>query len=151
MTETEALEAKLSFPSLNRQDLFKIGSALAEKALAESLPIVIDIRLGEVCVYRFAAEDTSANTQTWVKRKQRAVAYFGHSTLWLNEKVKGDESLLESKYALDPKTVTCVPGGFPLILKGTGPVGTLCVGGLKPEEDHRLVTEALAKHLGISL
>ena len=151
MTETEALEARLSFTTLNRQDLFKIGTALAEKALKEKLPIVIDIRLGDVCVYRFAAEETTSNTETWVKRKQRAVAFFGHSTLWLSEKVKGDEQLLESKYALDSKSVTCVPGGFPLILKGTGPVGTVCVSGLKPEEDHRLVTEALAEHLGIAL
>ncbi|MET8912572.1 heme-binding protein, partial [Micromonospora sp. NPDC004551] len=34
-------------------------------------------------------------------------------------------------------------GCFPIILKGTGPVGTVTVSGLPQLDDHRLAVEAL--------
>ncbi len=40
-------------------------------------------------------------------------------------------------------------GGFPIILHGTGPVGSAIVSGLPQREDHALVVRAIAEQLGI--
>jgi uncharacterized protein (UPF0303 family) len=38
-------------------------------------------------------------------------------------------------------------GGFPILLEGTGPVGSVVISGLPQRDDHNMVIMALAKLL----
>lgn len=79
----------------------------------------------------------------WLKRKRNSVMYFGMSTKALNEKQQGNESVLVSKYALDPAQFTIEMGAVPIKVEGVGLIGCLALTGLAAMEDHRLAMELL--------
>ena len=54
---------------------------------------------------------------------------------------------MEEKHYLSSMEFSAHGGAFPLILKGTGPVGTITVSGLPQEEDHALVVETVRAFL----
>ncbi|MEA4812903.1 MAG: heme-binding protein [Anaerolineaceae bacterium] len=143
LEEIEKEEFELALPEINQGILLELGLQIARQAIEEKLPICLDIHLGEICAFHFCAEGSTPNTENWVRRKRQAVDFFGHSTAWLNEKIQGDAALLVSKYGLKDGEYTCVPGGYPLLLKGFGKVGTMAVSGLSPEKDQSLITQAL--------
>lgn len=41
----------------------------------------------------------------------------------------------------------CYGGSFPVILKGAGVIGAITISGLPPQEDHKLVVEAIRSTL----
>lgn len=145
LKDIEALETSLALDAVTPEILLELGTAISRKALDENLPIGVEIWLGELCAFCFAAEGVSPNTQNWINRKLTTCDFFGHSTLWVYEKTGGDFSLLDTKYGLDPHLSTNAPGGMPLILKGFGKVGAVAVSGLAAQEDHDLIVEALRK------
>ncbi|MBP7197059.1 MAG: heme-binding protein [Anaerolineaceae bacterium] len=143
LKEIEALETSLALDAVTPEILLELGTSIARKALDENLPIGVEIRLGELCAFCFAARDVSPNTQNWINRKLNTCDFFGHSTLWVYEKTGGDASLLDTKYRLDLHLATNAPGGIPLILKGFGKVGAIAVSGLAAQDDHDLIVDAL--------
>jgi uncharacterized protein (UPF0303 family) len=44
---------------------------------------------------------------------------------------------------LDPADYAWGGGGYPVRVKNTGLVGSICVSGLKGEEDHQIIVDAL--------
>lgn len=145
LKEIEELESSLALNIVTPEILLELGTSIARKALEEHLPIGVEIRLGELCAFCFAAEGVSPNTQNWINRKLNTCDFFGHSTLWVYEKTSGDASLLDAKYGLDAHLSANAPGAVPLILKGFGKVGAIAVSGLAAQEDHDLIVEALRK------
>lgn len=143
LQEIEALETSLTLDRVTPEILLELGTSIAQKALKEKLPIGVEIRLGELCAFCFAAEGISPNTQNWITRKLNTCDFFGHSTQWVYEKTGGDASLLDTKYGLDPHLASNAPGGMPLLLKGFGKVGAIAVSGLPAMEDHNLIVESL--------
>ena len=122
LEEIEALETSLSLTSVTPEVIWELGTSLAQKAMDKKLPIGIEIRIGELCAFCFAADGVTPNTQNWINRKLNTCDFFGHSTLWVNEKTGGDASLLDTKYGLDPHLSANAPGGMPIIL----PVSSHC-------------------------
>ena len=53
--------------------------------------------------------------------------------------------------ALDPRDYAPHGGSFPILLSGTGYVGTITVSGLPQREDHSLVVETVAGYQGRDL
>jgi uncharacterized protein (UPF0303 family) len=53
----------------------------------------------------------------------------------------------QERYLLDEAEYGAHGGAFPVIVRGTGPVGTVTVSGLPQAEDHRFVVEALRRFL----
>lgn len=143
LQEIEALENSLSLDVITPEILLNLGTWIARKALQENLPIGIEIRLGGLRAFCFAAEGISPNTQSWIQRKLNTCDFFGHSTYWVYEKTGGDSSLLDSKYGMDPHLASNAPGGMPLLLTGFGKVGAIAVSGLPAMADHDLIVEAL--------
>jgi uncharacterized protein (UPF0303 family) len=57
---------------------------------------------------------------------------------------------LTEQLGLDLRDYAPHGGCFPLLLRGTGCIGTITVSGLPQREDHELIIEALAELLGLS-
>jgi uncharacterized protein (UPF0303 family) len=54
---------------------------------------------------------------------------------------------LESR-KLDPKDLAAGGGGFPIVVKSSGPIGSICVSGMVNHlDDHRPIVDALTSHL----
>ena len=65
--------------------------------------------------------------------------------LMLRERNKG--KTIEQSYLLSESEYAPHGGCFPVIIQGTGMVGTITVSGLPQEEDHKLVVEAIRTYL----
>jgi uncharacterized protein (UPF0303 family) len=57
---------------------------------------------------------------------------------------------LQEKSGLELKDFAAHGGGFPILLEGTGCIGTITVSGLPQREDHALVIGVLQEYLGLA-
>ena len=132
-------EQQLQFSAFNEDTAWQIGVWLVEYAIQNELPITIDIRRGEQQLFHASRPGTSADNDEWVKRKVRLVNRFGHSSFYLGQLLKSEGKRIEEKFLLPESEYAPHGGCFPIMLKGTGMVGTLTVSGLAQEDDHKVV------------
>jgi uncharacterized protein (UPF0303 family) len=136
-------EQQLQFSAFNEETAWQIGCWLVEYAIKNELPITIDIRRGEQQLFHASRPGTSADNDEWVKRKVRLVNRFGHSSYYLSQTLKCEGRTIEEKYLLPESDYAPHGGCFPIIIKGTGMIGTITVSGLVQEEDHKVVVQAI--------
>ena len=140
-------EQKLQFTSFNEETSWELGNRLVDRAIREELPITIDITRGVHQLFHASRPGTSADNDEWVKRKVRLVYRLGHSSLYAGQFLKSKGKTIE-EVLLIPESEYAPHGGcFPVIVKGTGIVGTITVSGLSQEEDHRIVVETIREFL----
>jgi uncharacterized protein (UPF0303 family) len=143
-----AQEAKLVFPKFDEDVAFAIGSAIRERAVAEGLKIVIAIRLWNRMLFYATVAGSSGDNWTWAARKSNVVERWGTSSYRAMIENKR-ERVYAANHDADPKVYALHGGAFPIIVKGTGPIGSITVSGLPEAEDHRVVVEAICDHLGM--
>ena len=140
-------EQELQFGQFNELTAWKLGSLLVEMGLQQGLAITIDITRGEHQLFHASLPGTSADNDEWIKRKVRLVYRFGHSSFYMGQLLKSKGKRIEESYLI-PESLYAPHGGcFPVIVRGTGMVGTVTVSGLPQEEDHKLVTQAIRDFL----
>jgi uncharacterized protein (UPF0303 family) len=140
-------EQQLQFSSFNEETAWQIGSWLVEYAIQNKLPITIDIRRSEHQLFHASRPGTSADNDEWVNRKVRLVNRFGHSSFYLGQLLKSESKTIEQKFMLPERDYAAHGGCFPIILKGTGMVGTITVSGLAQADDHKVVVAAISHFL----
>jgi len=141
------LEQELQFTRFNEAAAWQLGSQLVEHGLKEKLPITIDITRGSHQLFHASLPGTSADNDEWVKRKVRLVYRFGHSSFYMGQLLKSKGKRIEEAYLISETEYAPHGGCFPVIVKGTGVVGTITVSGLPQEEDHKLVVQAIRTFL----
>ena len=67
-------------PLSTRPTAFEIGSAIRERALAENLPIIVDIRTWDRPLFYAALPGSNASNPDWARRKINVVQAFLRST-----------------------------------------------------------------------
>jgi uncharacterized protein (UPF0303 family) len=137
-------EKALQFAAFDDNTAWELGAAIVAEAKARALPIAIDIRKGERQLFHASMPGASADNDKWIERKVRTVNRFGHSSFYIGRFLASQGKTLSEKYFISEQEFAAAGGCFPIIVKGTGMVGTVAVSGLPQEEDHRLVTECLA-------
>jgi len=137
-------EGALQFSAFDENTAWELGSAIAAEARARALPIAIDIRRGERQLFHASMAGASLNNDKWMERKIRTVNLVGHSSFYIAKLLESLGKTIAEKYFVSPQEYAAAGGCFPIIVKGTGMVGTVAVSGLPQEEDHRLVTECVA-------
>lgn len=94
---------------------------------------------------------TAPDNEVWVRRKLATVLRFNVPTWFLSNKFEHDEPAFAAKYGLSNQQAAGYAihgGGVPIRVNGVeGPVGVVIVSGLKQDEDHGVVVEALAEYL----
>ncbi len=136
-------EAEIQFTEFTNDTAWRIGSRLVEVARQESLGVAIDIRRHEHQLFHAALPGTSPDNDAWIKRKNRVVNRFGHSSFYIGNLYKSQGTTISEKSLLDPTRYAPHGGAFPIIIKGVGVVGTITVSGLPQAEDHKLVVRIL--------
>ena len=137
-------EERLQFDRFDPQTAWELGSRLREAAEERQLAIVIDIQLHGLPLFYSARQGTTPDNPEWVRRKRNIVRRFFRSSYAIGLMVKSQKLSLD---ALDPRDYADHGGSFPILLKGTGCVGTITVSGLPQREDHCLVVETIAAYL----
>ena len=140
-------EQELQFTRFNESTAWQIGTQMVEHAMRENLPIAIDITRGQHQLFHASMPGTAADNDEWVKRKVRLVNRFAHSSFYMGQLLKHKGKTIEQSYLIPESEFAAHGGCFPIIVKGTGMVGTITVSGLPQEEDHKLVVESIRAFL----
>ena len=140
-------EMRLTLPSLTVTDALEIGEIAKFFAQDRSLPIAVEVRLGDWIIYHASLPGSKDENQWWIDRKARVVMLKKHSTLF--ERVSAQERGVDwhKENNLLDETHAIHGGGLPLITKEDGCVGVLIISGLPQVEDHLLGVEVLTEFL----
>ncbi|UVK39233.1 heme-degrading domain-containing protein [Mesorhizobium sp. AR10] len=142
-------EATLVFSTFDEAVAFKIGSVIRERALAENMPIIVDIRTFDRPLFYAAMPGSNASNPDWARRKINVVKRFLRSTYrMVLEQQRPDRSFKPGE-GLDIVDYVLAGGGFPITVKGAGVIGAITVSGLPERDDHGVVVEAICSHLGL--
>ena len=140
-------ELLLTLPALDVAGAVEIGEIAKSFGTQRSLPIAVEVRVGDWAVYHASLPGSTPENDWWIGRKARVVKLKQHSTMY--ERVSAEErgadwhkenNLLDETHAIHG-------GGLPLITKDDGCVGVLLISGLPQVEDHLLGVEVLTEFL----
>ena len=146
-----AQEEALRFDHFDYQDAWKLGTILAEKALARKLPVAVEIVLNGYLVFRYGCPGSNISNDIWLQRKVNTVTMMQVSTLHTYYMPLVGQDDICRDWHLKPDTYATLGGGFPIIIKGTGLVGVAAVSGLPHHLDHDLVIDAISEFLQIDV
>ena len=93
---------------------------------------------------------TTPDNADWIRRKRNVVERYHRSSYAIGLTHQRTQTTLQAKTGLDPKDYAPHGGCFPIILAGTGCVGTITVSGLPQRDDHNLVVAVLQDYLHLA-
>jgi uncharacterized protein (UPF0303 family) len=147
LDELEHQEARLLFDSFDESTAWALGVALREVALSSGLPVAISVRRNGQRLFYSALPGSSADNEAWLDRKSAVVDRYGRSSLRVGEQFRVEGGSFDGDSRLDLSSFAAHGGAFPILLRGTGCVGTVAVSGLPERDDHRLVVRVLEAFL----
>ena len=125
-------EEKFQFEHFSREDALKIGLKLHENAKEQ--PVAVEITVNGLVVFRYFAEGAKPDSELMETSSLRFFA----------ELEDAGETFADRK--LDPNEYAA-GGGFPIRLRGTGVIGSICVSGYPDHvDDHQLIINTLAEY-----
>lgn len=142
-------EETLVFPAFDEAVAFKIGVAIRKRALADNLPIIVDIRLWDRPLFYAAMPGSNASNPDWARRKINVVKRYLKSTYRMVLEQQRPDRTFKIGEGLDIVDYVLAGGGFPVTVKGAGVIGAITVSGLPERQDHGVVVDALCDHLGV--
>jgi uncharacterized protein (UPF0303 family) len=145
--ELLAQERRLQFDRFGNDVAIDLGLHLLAGAREQGLPIAISVRRGGHRLFHAALPGTAPDNDRWLERKARVVDLFGHSSFHVGTTFREKGSTFEAESGLDPALYAAHGGVFPVIVRGTGPVGTVGVSGLPQADDHEFVVTQLESFL----
>jgi uncharacterized protein (UPF0303 family) len=140
-------EAALTLKSLLNLDAIEIGEIALALGKERTLPIAIDVRMGDWIVFHASLPGSKPDNDWWIARKARVVNLKHHSTMY--ERVSAEEKGIDWHKENDvaDETHAIHGGGLPLIVEKVGLQGVLIISGLPQVEDHLLGVEVLTEFL----
>ena len=140
-------EQILTLPFLDVAGALEIGEITKSLGQMRSLPIAIEVRLGDWIIYHVSLPGSTPENDWWISRKARTVMLKHHSTMY--ERVSAEECGVDwhKENNLQDETHAIHGGGLPLTTKNDGFVGVLLISGLPQVEDHLLGVEVLTEFL----
>lgn len=144
-------EQRLRFAAFDADTAWRLGSLLRAKLLEEGSGGSIEIELAGHLLFACATPGATPGQANWIRRKRNVVHHFARSTYAVGRKLEKDGGTLMSRHGLSEADHAAHGGGFPLVVKGTGPVGSVVLSGLPQRQDHGMVVDALAELLGVDV
>ena len=139
---------ELKFAQFTFDDAYTIGVDLVETARKNGLKIAVDIAVNGQQLFHAALPGTSPDNDQWIVRKNRVADRFFTSSYYIAKLLESQGRSIEEVYGLSANEFAPFGGAVPIVVKGTGVIGTITVSGLPDEEDHRTVVDAIRRHIG---
>ncbi|HUQ55260.1 heme-degrading domain-containing protein [Lentzea sp.] len=140
-------ERRLQFTRFGNDVAIELGLHLLDAARDQGLPVAISVRRNGHLLFHAALPGTAPDNDRWLERKARVVDLFGHSSFYVGTTFREKGTTFEAGSGLDPVLYAAHGGVFPVIVRGTGPVGTAGVSGLPQADDHEFVVTQLESFL----
>ena len=142
-------EKRLQFKHFDAEMAWALGSALKAAAEKRRVAVAIEIQLNGHTLFAYAMQGTTPDNLEWIRRKRNVVTRYHRSSYGIGLKNERANTTLQAK-GLDLKDYAAHGGCFPILLEGTGCVGTITVSGLPQREDHELVVAVLQEYLHLT-
>ena len=139
-------ESLLQLPSLTNSDAVEIGEIATTLGKQKSVPITVQVRIGDWVVFHACLEGSKPENDWWISRKVAVVLLKQHSTMY--ERVSAEERGVDwyKENSLRDETHAIHGGALPLITN-EGFRGILLISGLPQVEDHLFAVEVLTEFL----
>jgi uncharacterized protein (UPF0303 family) len=139
-------ESLLQLPSLSNSDAVVIGEIATTLGKQRSLPITVQVQIGDWIVYHASLEGSKPENNSWIERKVAVVMLKQHSTMY--ERISAEERGVDwhRENNLKDKTHAIHGGALPLITD-QGFKGILIISGLPQVDDHLFAVEILTEFL----
>ena len=147
LNKVDQEERELVFESFGNEDAFKLGFAFLQIARERRLPIAVDIERSGQRLFYFAAVGSSVDNADWIERKKNLVKATFRSSYAIHLQLLNDQKTLDERYDCHMGHFAAHGGCFPIVVKGTGFVGTITVSGLPQRDDHELVVKTVREFL----
>lgn len=144
-------ERLLQFRSFSPDDAWRLGSLLRDRLLDRKAGGSVEIEVAGHVWFACATPGATPGQANWIRRKRNTVRHFARCTYAVGRRLEQEAATLSSRHGLNEADFVAHGGGFPLLLTGTGLVGTVVFSGLPQREDHNLVVDALADLLGLDV
>jgi len=141
-------ERALVFDAFDEEIAFDLGQALRHRALADRLPIIVDIRLWDRPLFYAAMPGSRGSNADWARRKINAVRHFLKPSYRLFLEQGGKDQIVAAHHALPASDYIFAGGAFPIRVATAGVIGAVAISGLPSRDDHNTVVAALAALLG---
>jgi uncharacterized protein (UPF0303 family) len=135
-------EEKYIFPHFYHSDAWKLGTYIAQIAIAQKHAVAISIEINGDEIYRFVNDGATENNLFWIRKKRNVVKRFQMSSGALTAKLKERGRTFEESYG-DVSDYAVTPGAFPIRVKNVGVVGSIGVSGLDSDSDHALILKGM--------
>lgn len=142
-------EQLLQFDRFSNEDALRIGLKLVEGARARKQVVSVEIARNGQVLLAHGMDGAPPDHAHWIRRKSNLANRTGHSSFYTHTEVVQNGGDFDAIPTLDPREYAAHGGAFPVVVKGTGQVGTITVSGLPGAEDHALVVKVLTDYLGI--
>jgi len=147
LKKCEREEQRLVFDRFSREDAFRLGCLLYENSKKYPAPCCFEITVNGLVVFRYFPQGTIPDSELWLMRKRNSVNLMHMSSLHFMAWLEARQESLEGR-KLDTDQYAAGGGGFPIILKGTGVIGSICVSGMPDHmTDHQLLVDCIAEFL----
>jgi uncharacterized protein (UPF0303 family) len=141
-TELEAEAAGLVLDSFDESTALRLGNILVDLALAEDMPVVIDIRTSDRTLFHAGLPGSAPLNDLWAQRKSNTTLRFHEASLLVGTRHR-DKGESLAKHGLDTSDYADHGGAVPIRVKGVGVVAVATVSGLPQVEDHQLVVRGI--------
>jgi uncharacterized protein (UPF0303 family) len=144
-------ERLLYFPSFGAETAWAVGSALRAEALSRKAGMTFEIQIAGRTLFACSTEGAAPGQADWIRRKRNVVMRFGRSSYAAGLQLQLEGKTIEERHGLTLTDFAMHGGGVPILLAGTGLVGSVVSSGLDQRIDHGLVVKAMAGVLGVSV
>lgn len=127
----------------NNKMAFDMASKVIALAESRNQHIAIEVCRLHHTVVLYVDDGLSMDKHHWLRRKSNVARQFEESSLSVKQTLSERGMTLEKNFGLDAKDFVAKGGAIPLFVKGAGMVGIITVSGLKDEEDHAIILDAL--------
>jgi uncharacterized protein (UPF0303 family) len=139
-------EYLLQLPSLSNSDALEIGEIATTLGKQRSLPMTVQVRIGDWIVYHASLEGSKPENDLWIERKVAVVLLKQHSTMY--ERVSAEERGVDWHQENNLKDEThAIHGGALPLITDQGFKGILIISGLPQVDDHLFAIEVLTEFL----
>ena len=140
-------EQALQFTSFDNDTALAIGNHIIEQAKADKVAVTVDVTVNRNPLFFHAMAGASPNNIDWIRRKSNLVNRTGHASFFTHVEAINNGQDFNNLPTFDTKDFAAHGGSFPIILKGTGQIGTITVSGLEGVDDHAMAVRALKWYL----
>ena len=119
------------------------------EAIARNAGMTFEIQIAGRVLFACSTLNASAGHADWIRRKRNTVMRFGKSSYAVGLQLKLEGKEFAERHEISLADYAAHGGGFPIVLKGTGLVGSVVSSGLDQRTDHVMVVQALAAVLGV--